>query len=137
MPTKNTDSMKRAIDSLTAYGYVKAPVDHVADALDPTTKGGAVHQAMQKAGVTFEDADGKVISECYLDPDKVAHRKGQQWAVVGDHFLRFDDPDAVPIPHHAKHALAGLDHTDPDHTPHYDWEWPAEEIVKIYEGAVK
>jgi hypothetical protein len=91
---------------------------------------------MDRAIAALEAYGYVLVGERYVRPGK----QTQQWMPQGDHFLRFDDPSAVPMAHHVREDAVrkdGLVHTDPAHAENFDWEWPAEEVARIYEGAVK
>jgi hypothetical protein len=89
---------------------------------------------MEQAIAALEAYGYVLVDERYVRPGK----NTQQWMPQGDHFLRFDDPGAVAVPHHVREDAEqkeGLDHTNPAHAEHFDWDWPAEEIATIYEAA--
>ena len=89
---------------------------------------------MDRAIAALEAYGYVKVGERYVYPGK----QTQQWMSQGDHFLRFDDPSAVPIPYRVREDAAvseGLDHTNTAHSEHFDWDWPPEEVAKIYEGA--
>jgi len=91
---------------------------------------------MDRAIAALEAYGYVKVGERYVRPGKAT----QQWMPQGDHFLRFDDPGAVPMPHHVPDDAAvkqGLEFTNPDHADHFDWDWPAEEVAKTYEGAAQ
>ena len=88
---------------------------------------------MERAIAALEAYGYVKAGERYVQPGK----QTQQWMPQGDHFLRFDDPGAVPMPHHVREDATrkdGLVHTNPDHAEHFDWDWPAEEVARIYGG---
>lgn len=89
---------------------------------------------MDRAIAALEAYGYVLVGERYVRPGK----QTQQWMPQGDHFLRFDDPGAVPMPYRVREEATqkdGLVITNPAHAEHFDWEWPAEEVAKIYEGA--
>ena len=91
---------------------------------------------MDRAIAALEAYGYAKVGERYVRPGKST----QQWMPQGDHFLRFDDPGAVAVPHHVREDATqkdGLVHTEPAHADHFDWDWPAEEVAKTYEGAAQ
>ena len=66
----------------------------------------------------------------------VYRRRGNTWERTDEGWLRKDDDVAIPyaiLPEFK--AFSGISHTE--HLTAWDWHWPEEEIVKIYEEGVK
>ena len=67
-----------------------------------------------------------------------AKSKSQHWQRVADGWLRFDGPEKTSVPYKMLsgfEGIAGLDMNNPQHGSCFNWVWPDEEIVRIYEAA--
>lgn len=66
-------------------------------------------------------------------------RRSQEWQVEDDHFLRYEaDGTQMPFRANPDHPQQeGLDRLNPRHAPGFIWEWPPEEIEKVYVHALE